>query len=112
PADLDAVIEVDGALSEDEMHLRTASLLEKQVWGQGFPTPNFFDVFEVLSQRIVGERHLKLSLVKAGRQYDAIFFQQQEFLPSPVALVYELQSNLYNGNETLQLNIKHWQIAA
>ncbi len=112
PADLDAVIEVDGALSEDDMHLQTASLLERQVWGQGFPTPNFFDVFEVLSQRIVGERHLKLSLVKAGRQYDAIFFQQQEFLPSPVALVYELQSNLYNGNETLQLNIKHWQIAA
>lgn len=110
PADLDAVIEVDGALDNEEIHLQTAALLQKQVWGQGFPTPVFFDVFEVLGQRIVGERHLKLSLVKAGKQFDAIFFQQQALLPTPVALVYELQSNLYNGNETLQLNIKHWQV--
>jgi single-stranded-DNA-specific exonuclease len=109
PADLDAVIEVDGALSNEEMHLRTAVLLQQQVWGQGFPPPDFFDVFEVQNQRIVGERHLKLSLLKGGRQYDAIFFQQQELLPSPVALVYELQGNMYNGNETLQLRIKHWQ---
>jgi len=109
PADLDAVIEVDGALNKEEMHLQTAALLQRQVWGQGFPPPDFFDVFDVQSQRIVGERHLKLSLLKDGRQYDAIFFQQQDLLPSPVALVYELQSNLYNGNETLQLRIKHWQ---
>lgn len=110
PADMDAVIEVDGALSSEEMHLQTAALLQKQVWGQGFPAPVFFDVFEILGQRIVGERHLKLSLLKAGRQYDAIFFQQQDLLPSPVALAYELQSNLYNGNESLQLCIKHWQM--
>lgn len=109
PADLDAVIEVDGPLNKEEMHLQTAALLQRQVWGQGFPPPDFFDVFDVQSQRIVGERHLKLSLLKDGRQYDAIFFQQQDLLPSPVALVYELQSNLYNGNETLQLRIKHWQ---
>lgn len=110
PADMDAVIEVDGALSSEEMHLQTAALLQKQVWGQGFPAPVFFDVFEILGQRIVGERHLKLSLLKTGRQYDAIFFQQQDLLPSPVALAYELQSNLYNGNESLQLCIKHWQM--
>jgi single-stranded-DNA-specific exonuclease len=109
PADLDAVIEVDGALGNEEMHLQTAVLLQQQVWGQGFPPPDFLDVFEVQSQRIVGERHLKLSLAKDSRQYDAIFFQQQELLPSTVALVYELQSNLYNGKETLQLRIKHWQ---
>jgi len=109
PADLDAVIEVDGRLDAEEMQLRTALELQRQVWGQGFPPPDFFDVFEVRSQRIVGERHLKLVLHKDGRQYDAIFFQQQDLLPSPVALVYELQSNLYNGNETLQLRVKHWQ---
>lgn len=109
PTDLDAAIEVDGALAQDDLDLQTARLLEKQVWGQGFRAPTFFDVFEVLHQRIVGERHLKLSLLKAGRQFDAIFFQQEDFLPSPVALVYEMQTNFYNGNESLQLNIKHWQ---
>jgi len=111
PADLDAVIEVDGALAPHEMDLQTARLLEKQVWGQGFQAPSFFDVFEVLNQRIVGERHLKLKLHKEGKQFDAIFFQQEEFLPSPVALVYEMQTNFYNGNDSLQLNIKHWQNA-
>jgi single-stranded-DNA-specific exonuclease len=109
PADLDVVIEVDGALAQQEMDLQTARLLEKQVWGQGFQPPTFFDVFEVLSQRTVGERHLKLSLLKEGRQFDAIFFQQEGFLPSPVALVYEMQTNFYNGRELLQLNIKYWQ---
>jgi single-stranded-DNA-specific exonuclease len=109
PADLDVVIEVDGALAQQEMDLQTARLLEKQVWGQGFQPPTFFDVFEVLSQRTVAERHLKLSLLKEGRQFDAIFFQQEGFLPSPVALVYEMQTNFYNGRELLQLNIKYWQ---
>lgn len=111
PADLDAVIEVDGTLASHEMDIQTARLLEKQVWGQGFQAPSFFDVFEVLSQRIVGERHLKLKLLKQGKQFDAIFFQQEQFLPSPVALVYELQTNFYKGNDVLQLNIKHWQNA-
>lgn len=112
PADLDAVIEVDGALGVEEMQLQTAQELQMQVWGQGFPPPEFFDVFDVESQRIVGERHLKLVLRKHGRRYDAICFQQQELLPSPVALVYALQSNLYNGVESLQLRIRHWQAVA
>ena len=107
PSDLRAVIEVDGSLSVDEMDLRTARALQSQVWGQGFPPPEFFDVFEVESQRIVGERHLKLVLRKDGRRFDAIYFQRQDELPARVALVYELQSNFYNGNESVQLRIRH-----
>ena len=109
PADLEAVIEVDGSLDHGSMQRETAALLERQVWGQGFAAPCFFDEFEVVAQRIVGERHLKLRLAKAGHEYDAIFFQQEEFLPPRVALVYELQTNFYNGNESLQLNVRHWQ---
>lgn len=109
PADLEAVIEVDGSLDHGSMQRETAALLERQVWGQGFAAPCFFDEFEVVAQRIVGERHLKLRLAKAGHEYDAIFFQQEDFLPPRVALVYELQTNFYNGNESLQLNVRHWQ---
>lgn len=109
PADMEAVIEVDGSLEHESLQLDMAAILEKQVWGQGFAAPCFFDEFEVVAQRIVGERHLKLRLAKAGHQYGAIFFQQQDFLPPQVALVYELQTNVYNGNESLQLNIRHWQ---
>ncbi|MBI2296705.1 MAG: single-stranded-DNA-specific exonuclease RecJ, partial [Betaproteobacteria bacterium] len=62
PADLERVIETDGSLADHEVSLDTAQRVEAGVWGQGFPRPSFHDRFEVLSQRIVGERHLKLRL--------------------------------------------------
>ena len=73
PADLEMQIEVDGALEIAEMHWETACAFERQVWGQGFPQPVFYDRFSVEQQRIVGERHLKLVLAKAGQRFDAIF---------------------------------------
>ncbi|HLD09909.1 MAG TPA: single-stranded-DNA-specific exonuclease RecJ, partial [Methylophilaceae bacterium] len=76
PADLEAIIEVDGELEATDMHWDTASAIERQVWGHGFPQPAFCDAFQVIDQRVVGERHLKLTLSKQGRRFDAIFFQQ------------------------------------
>ncbi|MGA7593583.1 MAG: single-stranded-DNA-specific exonuclease RecJ [Gallionella sp.] len=60
--DLARRIETDGALNPAEMNLEIARLLEGQVWGQGFPAPQFSDDFIVISQRVVGEKHLKLQL--------------------------------------------------
>ena len=111
PADLDAVIETDGSLSAHEVDWDVAVALDKQVWGQGFPAPLFSDVFIVNQQKVVGERHLKLSLQKAddqtGRMIDAIYFQQQDFLPTKVHVVYELQTNEFNGRQRVQLNVRH-----
>ena len=111
PADLDAVIETDGSLSAHEVDWDVAVALDKQVWGQGFPAPLFSDVFIVNQQKVVGERHLKLSLQKAddqtGRMIDAIYFQQQDFLPTKVYVVYELQTNEFNGRQRVQLNVRH-----
>ncbi len=111
PADLDEVIEVDGAVEMQAMDWSLALALEKQVWGQGFPAPMFTGTFEVKQQKIVGERHLKLSL--QGLQHagvvDAIYFGQQEFLPERVQLVYALQTNEFNGRQSIQLNVRHWQ---
>ncbi len=111
PADLDAVIETDGSLSAHEVDWDVAVALDKQVWGQGFPAPLFSDEFVVKLQKVVGERHLKLSLQKAddqtGRMIDAIYFQQQEFLPPKVHMVYELQTNEFNGRQSVQLNVRH-----
>jgi len=108
PADLDAVIEVDGNLAPEDMRWDVACAVERQVWGQGFPSPTFSDVFTVIDQRIVGERHLKLKLQKKGRMVDAIFFQQQEFLPAEIIAVYQLQTNQFNGAQNIQLNLKYW----
>jgi single-stranded-DNA-specific exonuclease len=111
PADLDAVIETDGSLAAQELDWDIAVALNQQVWGQGFPAPLFVDAFEVKLQKVVGERHLKLSLQKAddvtGRMIDAIYFQQQDFLPSKVQMVYELQTNEFNGRQSVQLNVRH-----
>ena len=111
PADLDAVIETDGSLASHEVDWDVAVALDKQVWGQGFPPPLFGDAFVVKLQKVVGERHLKLSLQKAddqmGRMIDAIYFQQATFLPTKVHVVYELQTNEFNGRQSVQLNVRH-----
>lgn len=109
PADLESLIETDGELDSHEIHWDIACAIERQVWGQGFPLPLFSDRFRVLDQRIVGERHLKLVLEKEGRRFDGIFFQQQEYLPSEVQAVYQLQTNQYNGVQAVQLSLRHWQ---
>ena len=75
--------------------------------------PMFAGDFEVKQQKIVGEKHLKLSLqalgLEAGRVIDAIYFGCQELLPERVQLVYVLQTNEFNGRQSLQLNVRHWQ---
>jgi single-stranded-DNA-specific exonuclease len=60
--DLAQRIETDGALDHVEMNLEVARSLDEQVWGQGFPAPQFNDDFVVQNQRVVGEKHLKLQL--------------------------------------------------
>lgn len=62
PADLTRIIETDGALDAADFSLDIARSLEQQVWGQGFPQPLFEGEFAVESQRVVGEKHLKLQL--------------------------------------------------
>lgn len=108
-ADLESLIEVDGALESSDIHWDLACAIERQVWGQGFPQPTFYDQFSVEQQRVVGERHLKLVLGKSGQRFDAIFFQQQEFLPKQIQAVYQLQTNEYNGKQSVQLCLRYWQ---
>ncbi|MFA6063787.1 MAG: single-stranded-DNA-specific exonuclease RecJ [Gallionella sp.] len=108
--DLTLRIETDGPLASTEMTLEAAHLLEEQVWGQGFPAPQFDDDFEVVNQRIVGEKHLKLRLAtEDGNEIDAILFGQSEPLPEYIHAVYSLSINEYNGRQSLQLIIRHWE---
>lgn len=106
-ADLESVLEVDGSLNGDEMTFQTAQTLENQLWGQGFAPPLFYDEFEVLNQRVLAEKHLKLTLKKSSVVIDAIYFNQPEFLDSPVQVAYQLQTNNYNGLQKVQLNIRY-----
>lgn len=107
--DLDQRIETDGGLERDGMSLEMAHLLDKQVWGQGFPAPQFSDEFKVQSQRVVGEKHLKLRLSQNGDPIEAILFGYNEPLPEQIHAVYSLSVNEYNGSQSLQLIVRHWE---
>ena len=111
PAQLEHVLETDGALESQYCNLEFITLLDTQVWGQGFPPPVFCDEFRVLNQRLLKERHLKLMLEKDGRQYDAIWFNHADNLPGHARVAYRLDANEYNGRTTVQLMVEHAEAA-
>jgi single-stranded-DNA-specific exonuclease len=108
-ADLEKQIETDGSLGLSDATLASGKAIARAVWGQGFPEPRFFDGFEVVGQRIVGGRHMKLKLSRSGRAFDAILFGACDPVPSRIEAVYRLDVNEFNGAETLQLTVQHWR---
>jgi single-stranded-DNA-specific exonuclease len=109
PAALSPVVETDGGLEPQHAGFDLARLLETQVWGQGFPAPLFADEFAVESQRLVGERHLKLRLARDGRRFDAILFRQSDPLPDRIRAAYRLALDEWNGATRLQLAVEAWE---
>ncbi|MAB96861.1 MAG: single-stranded-DNA-specific exonuclease RecJ, partial [Pseudomonadaceae bacterium] len=103
----------DGTLSIEEYNLELARALRNAgPWGQHFPEPLFHGIFQVVQQRLVGERHLKMVLKTecGGQTLDAIAFNiDREQWPNPtvrwVELAYKLDVNEYKGNETVQLMV-------
>ena len=105
----------DGALSIEEFHLPLAKELRNAgPWGQHFPEPLFHGVFQLVQQRVVGERHLKVVLKSecGSVQLDGIAFGvDREIWPNPtvrwVELAYKLDVNEYRGQESVHLLIAH-----
>ena len=111
PADLARTIETDGPLEAGRMSLESARLLEGEIWGQGFPAPVFSDDFAVDSQRILKDRHLKLTLRKGAARFDAIRFNFAEGAPDKVRAAYRLAVNEFNGVSSVQLVLEHLEPA-
>lgn len=112
--DLQGIILSDGELDPSEMNMAVAEALRGAgPWGQAFPEPLFDGVFQLVSWRIVGERHLKmvLRLPGAGQSYDAIAFNTQDHdWPAgveAVTLAYRLDVNHYQGRRNVQLIVEH-----
>jgi single-stranded-DNA-specific exonuclease len=103
------VVETDGALDAMHFSLEVARLLDAGIWGQGFPQPLFCDTFAVENQRVVGERHLKLWLVKGGRRIEAMRYGALDPLPREVRAAYRLSVNEFNGLKNIQLNVEHFE---
>ena len=107
PALLTRTIETDGPLDEDAATIATVRALDAQVWGHGFAAPLFVDTFDIGSQRIVKEKHLKLALRKGKRTFDAIWFNNIATLPDRAHVVYRVAADSYKGNTRLQLIVEH-----
>ncbi|WP_457323176.1 single-stranded-DNA-specific exonuclease RecJ [Roseateles sp. P5_E11] len=104
--DLTRTLRHDGSLAPDAATAETARLLDAQVWGQGFEAPVFCDRFELISQRLVGEKHLKLRLRRGGQLIDAIWFNHVDMLPERVTLAYRLSLDEWQGQQRVQYVIE------
>jgi len=104
---LTRTVETDGALEPSQLSLGLAQLLQERIWGQGFPQPLFCDTFALESQRVVGDKHTKLKLVKDGRRLEAMRFNSLEPLPARFRAAYRLSVNEYNGLQSVQINVEH-----
>jgi len=101
------VIETDGSLETGYANAQVAGLLAEQVWGAGFPPPVFRDVFHVHHQRLLKDKHLKLSLERGHQRFDAIWFNHAEMLPEQIDVAYRLEQNSWNGMVSAQLIIEY-----
>jgi len=110
-ADLQGVIETDGELAPADHSYALAEQLDHAVWGQGFPAPLFSATFDVVAQRVVGEKHLKLKLARDGTSFEAMHFFHADPLPGRIRAVYALMPNEFNGQQSLQLKLQHWEPA-
>lgn len=90
-------IATDGPLKAEYRRVELVDVLHKEVWGQGFAPPTFSEELEVLSQRLVGEKHLALKLKHQGQPVDGIWFGHTEPLPSRVKLAFRLDADAWNG---------------
>lgn len=108
---------VDAELTLEDIDDPLLHDLERlEPFGQGNPEPVFLlRSVEVAARRTVGENHLKLLLRQGTRQLAAIAFRMAD---EPIAdgdridVLCSVRPNEWNGNTTLESQIREWRPAA
>jgi single-stranded-DNA-specific exonuclease len=100
------VVRSDGPLGSEHYSVDAVRAIDAQVWGQAFEAPVFCDEVEVVAQKLVGEKHLKLTLRCAGAAREAIWFGRTEPLGARVRLAYRVGLDEYNGRERVQMVVE------
>jgi single-stranded-DNA-specific exonuclease len=103
----------DGELLAQDFTLAFAQCLKDAgPWGQGFPEPLFDGEFQLIEQRLVGSKHLKMMVKhESGVLIDAIAFNIDlaswpNSQCSHVNLAYKLDINEFRGRTSLQLMVE------
>jgi single-stranded-DNA-specific exonuclease len=104
---LSRTVETDGELEDAYFTPQFVEMLDAAVWGQGFPAPVFSGEFDIASQALVKDKHLKLQLVRGRQRFNAIWFNHTDTLPSRTTVAYRLASDTWNGVSRVQLIVEH-----
>jgi len=99
-------LDTDGPLAPEYRRADLVDVLHREVWGQGFAPPTFSEELEVVSQRLVGEKHLSLKLKHQGQPVDGIWFGHTEALPARVTLAFRLDVNEWQGQRRVQFLVE------
>lgn len=104
--DLNLTIEFDKSLPLEYLNHKSIKDINSQIWGQGFPAPVFFGIFDVVKQEIIANNHNKCVLKNDYGKYDAIFFNFSRVLADRIEIIYTIEINNFNQNSSIQLIIK------
>ena len=99
-------LETDGPLEPAWRRADMADTLTQAIWGQGFAPPTFSGEFDIISQRLVGEKHLSLKLREGADIVDGIWFGRADPLPARARLAYRLGVNEWQGQRRVQLVVE------
>ncbi len=115
PNGIRPVVESDGALEPEDFTVKLASAIESEgPWGQAFPEPVFDGDFNLVQQRIVGHKHLKMVLSplhSPDQLVDAIAFNVDlQAWPnlncSTVRCAFKLSVNEFRGQTHCQMMVE------
>ncbi|MFP8776974.1 single-stranded-DNA-specific exonuclease RecJ [Hydrogenophaga sp. RWCD_12] len=109
-ATLQRRLEADGALDRQYRRTDLVDTLHAEVWGQGFAPPVFCEEVQVVSQRLVGEKHLSVKLKHQGDPVDGIWFGHTEPLPSTVKIAFRLDADEWQGQRRVRFLIEAAEI--
>jgi single-stranded-DNA-specific exonuclease len=105
-ATLTRKLETDGPLPPEYRRADMVDTLHREVWGQGFAPPVFSEEVEVVSQRLVGEKHLALKLRHQGQPVDGIWFGRTDPLPARARLAFRLEADEWQGVRRVRLMVE------
>ncbi len=105
-ATLQRCLDTDGPLPAEYRRTELVDMLHAAVWGQGFAPPVFCEEVEVLSQRLVGDKHLSLKLRHQGQPVDGIWFNRTEPLPARAKIAYRLDADEWQGQKRMRFLIE------
>ena len=109
-ATLQRKLETDGPLDGQYRRAEFVEVMHREVWGQGFAPPVFSEEVDVVSQRLVGEKHLALKLKHQGQAVDGIWFGRIEPLPARVKLAYRLDVDEWQGQKRVRFLVEAAEI--